>query len=116
MLIIMNRKDLRGCPRSFTICLPSCSVCMIDELTYGISCSCLPIMTAIQATTQHSWDIRTENIVLRAEQSELNARLQSLKETIRLMNESNVSDNDSLNETIRLMSESNDGEGGRIQS
>ncbi|MFQ6662633.1 hypothetical protein Gotur_030419 [Gossypium turneri] len=22
-------------------------------------------MTAIQATTQHSWDIRTENIVLR---------------------------------------------------
>ncbi|MBA0746724.1 hypothetical protein Gogos_009217 [Gossypium gossypioides] len=106
VLIIMNRKDLRGCPRSFTICLPSCSVCMIDELTYGISCNCLPlsfvqhIMIAIQVTTQHSLSIETENTVLRAELSELSARLESLNET----------------ESISLMTESNDGEGGRIQS
>lgn len=32
MLIIMNRKDLRGCLRSSTICLPCWSVCLIDNL------------------------------------------------------------------------------------
>nr|KJB61603.1 hypothetical protein B456_009G369200 [Gossypium raimondii] len=73
---------------------------MIDELTYGISCNCLPIMTAIQVTTQNSLNIETENTVLRAELLELNARLQSLNETV----------------SISLMKESNDGEGGRIQS
>lgn len=58
------------------------------------------IMTTIQVTTQHYLDIETENIVLRAELSELSARLQSLNEI----------------ESISLMKESNDGEGGRIQS
>ncbi|XP_052485943.1 uncharacterized protein LOC105766363 isoform X2 [Gossypium raimondii] len=58
------------------------------------------IMKTIQVKTQHYLDIETENIVLRAEQSELNARLQSLNETV----------------SISLMKESNDGEGGRIQS
>nr|KJB61602.1 hypothetical protein B456_009G369200 [Gossypium raimondii] len=58
------------------------------------------IMTAIQVTTQNSLNIETENTVLRAELLELNARLQSLNETV----------------SISLMKESNDGEGGRIQS
>ncbi|TYH21528.1 hypothetical protein ES288_A04G051200v1 [Gossypium darwinii] len=58
------------------------------------------IMTAIQVTTQRYLDIETENIVLRAELSELSARLQSLNEI----------------ESISLMKESNDGTGGGIQS
>ncbi|KHG05833.1 Ocs element-binding factor 1 [Gossypium arboreum] len=58
------------------------------------------IMTAIQVTTQRYLGIETENFVLRAELSELNARLQSLNDI----------------ESISLMNESNDGTGGGTQS
>ncbi|XP_017621734.1 uncharacterized protein LOC108465857 [Gossypium arboreum] len=58
------------------------------------------IMTAIQVTTQRYLDIEAENIVLRAELSELNARLQSLNDI----------------ESISLMKESNDGTDGGTQS